>query len=229
MASFKQVLLRVCCAASMSIGTFALAQDTDQDASHNRTLVLAKIKAISNEPAAREIAIAKGHDRVMLCTHCHGEDGNSTRQEIPNLAGQNPAYLMEQIEKFADGRRKNFVMQTLAADFSVDDKVNLAIYYASFEPNRTLSDPVVTARGKELYSSVCQFCHGADGRGEAGYARLAGQKPVYVQETLKRFRTNAATPGADDTQRSNPRMEQVTQRLSDEDIEALAAYIAQMP
>ena len=47
--------------------------------------------------------------------------------------------------------------------------------------------------------------------------------------TLKRFRTNALRAGDfDETKRTNARMEQVTQFLSDEDIEGLAHYIALM-
>lgn len=71
------------------------------------------------------------------------------------------------------------------------------------------------------------MCHGESGRGEMGYARLAGQQIGYVTMNLKRFRTNALkATDFDEAKRTNARMEQVTQFLTDEDIENLAHYIA---
>src|SRR6266446_2791996 len=38
-------------------------------------------------------------------------------------------------------------------------------------PRRPPADPAVLERGKALYSVNCQFCHGADTRGETGNSR----------------------------------------------------------
>ncbi len=222
MASFPRILI------GFVLGTGLLAGATAQEPEEleQRRKLLAHIAEIESDAKGREEAIRAGRERVVLCAHCHGQDGNSTRPEIPNLAGQNPAYLIEQIDKFADGERKNFVMQTLAQDFSFEDKVNLAIYFGSGSAKAEQTDPALARRGEEIYLRMCQFCHGHDGRGEEGYARLAGQKPLYTQDTLKRFRAHAKKRIDDsDVKRSNARMEQVTQNLSDGDIEALAAFI----
>jgi cytochrome c553 len=37
---------------------------------------------------------------------------------------------------------------------------------------------------------LCVSCHGATGKGEEGYARIAGQQIAYVENTLKRYRAN---------------------------------------
>ncbi len=194
--------------------------------------LLLHVAEIVADPQAREQAIERGMERTALCQHCHGADGYSKRPEIPNLAGQNAVYIVDQIEKFADGRRRNFVMQTLAKDFTDEDKINLAVMFSSMPTHVTeTADPGLVARGQILYAQSCQLCHGETGRGEKGYARLAGQRAVYVQDTLKRFRGNSqgsSAVAASSTERHSERMEQVASRLSDSDIEALAAYISQL-
>lgn len=183
-------------------------------------------KDIHNEEA-HQAAIRAGKERSILCGHCHGVDGNSVKKEIPNLASQNPAYIIEQIGKFADGRRKNFVMQTLASGFTFQDKVNLAVFFNSQKVKPVDADPALAVNGERIYKSVCFRCHGENGRGEEGYARLAGQQTDYVQMTLKRFRASAnKEDDLEENKRRNASMEQVTARLSDEDIEGLSHYIA---
>jgi len=203
------------------------AQAADNSAEATPEKILAQIAELEKDPAKRQAAYDAGHERIMLCAHCHGEDGNSLRPEIPNLAGQNPSYIIEQVQKFADGRRKNFVMQTLASNFSLEDKVNLAIYFSHQTVKPVAADPLVAAKAERIYKSVCVLCHGETGKGEEGYARIAGQRPQYVITTLQRFRAAAQhTVDAADIKRTSTRMEQVTQRLTDQEIEALAHYIA---
>jgi len=198
-----------------------------QEQSSERARIMAEIdKDIHNEEA-KQAAIRAGKERSILCGHCHGVDGNSSKSDIPNLAAQHPAYIVEQIGKFASGERKNFVMQTLASNFTFKDKVSLAVYFSSQKVKAIEAEPALAANGERIYKNVCFRCHGASGKGEEGYARLAGQQIDYVQMTLKRFRANAnKTNGIDESKRSNASMEQVTARLSDEDIKGLAHYIA---
>jgi cytochrome c553 len=211
-------------ALSLFIGAEAAAQQTQSE----RERIMAEIdKDLHNDEKLQE-AIRAGKDRSVLCGHCHGVDGNSKKSDIPNLAAQNSAYIVEQIGKFANGERKNFVMQTLASNFTFKDKVNLAVYFTSQQVKPIDADPALAAKGERIYKNVCFRCHGENGKGEEGYARLAGQQIDYVQMTLKRFRANAnkANEFAEDAKRTNASMEQVTARLSDEDIESLAHYIA---
>lgn len=185
-------------------------------------------KDIHNEDA-RQAAIAAGKERSLLCSNCHGVDGNSVKGDIPNLAGQNTAYIIEQIDKFHTGARKNFVMQTLAGIFTFKDKVNLAVYYTSQKVKPQGFDARLAEKGRQIYRNVCFRCHGENGRGEEGYARLAGQKIDYVKMTLKRFRANATrTVDEYDIKRTNANMEQVTVFLTDDDIDGLAHFIASM-
>ncbi len=204
-----------------------MAEQTQSD----RARIMAEIEKDIHNEALLQSAIQAGKDRSVLCGHCHGVDGNSTKPDIPNLAGQNSAYIVEQIGKFANGERKNFVMQTLANNFTFTDKVNLALYFSSQKAKPQEFDPQLAVEGERIYKHTCFRCHGDDGKGEEGYARLAGQKIDYVSMTLKRFRANANREKEnvlDETKRSNVSMEQITARLTDGDIESLAHFISQL-
>ena len=66
-----------------------------------------------------------------VCAACHGANGVSVSDAIPNLAGQKPAYLEAQLKALKDGARKNAVMGAMAAQLSADDIANVAAYFAS--------------------------------------------------------------------------------------------------
>lgn len=185
--------------------------------------LLAKIESVEIDPAARRAAINAGRDQATFCAYCHGADGNSAKPEIPNLAGQNPVYLLDQIENFASGKRKDYttVMQQLSRQFSASEKLALAVYYASvpLKPASAAND--LAKRGKPIYVGSCQGCHGERGEGPVGYARIAGQQPEYIQRTLRAFRDRKEG-------RTSELMSQATASLSDQDIRAVAAYVANL-
>lgn len=193
-------------------------------------LMLKTIDQRLNDDSTRQAAIEAGEDRALFCQYCHGSDGNSLKPEVPNLAGQNAHYLLEQIDKFATRQRDDYVMSPLAANFSLEDKVNIAIFYYSKSVKPQTIDAKRAAAGKSLFQSVCSGCHGAQGHGNQKLARLAGQQIVYVTNALKAFRNNANNPMARaESSRKSAIMEGVTQNLSDEQIETVAAYVAQLP
>ncbi len=218
------------CVTAMSLALLLGAGSVKaQEVPPERAKIIALVEQATRDEAKRRATIAAGEERISsgVCAQCHGLDGTATKPLTPNLAGQNAAYMLEQWEKFADGRRKNFVMQVLAKNFTMEEKVNIIVYYESLKPRAVAADPVVAQHGQRIFQSVCKLCHGEDGKGEAGYARLAGQPVDYVTMTLKRFRDNAhQAVAADEVKRSNVRMEQVAQSLSDYDIQGLANYIA---
>lgn len=179
---------------------------------------------------ARQRSIEDGEERALLCQYCHGSDGNSLKPDVPNLAGQNAKYLLEQIDKFATRERDDFVMSELAENFTAEDKINVAIFYHSKTVKTQPAGDINLAKGKTLYHSVCSSCHGIEGRGNQKQARLAGQQIVYLMNVLKAFRNNANNPAARaESTRHSEIMESMTKDLSDEQIESVAAYIAQMP
>lgn len=181
-----------------------------------------KLAAMMQNPKAVEAAVKTGKDASFFCANCHGADGNSNIPEVPNLAGQNAAFLLEQIRKFGSGQRKNDFMQKLIKVLSDDDKVNIAVYYANQKVAiRPGGDPALLAKGKDWYGKICFRCHGDDGRGNEKIARLAGQQPVYLTMTLKRYRDRSG-------ERIDPLMAANTNMLKDADIAAIVEHVSRM-
>lgn len=152
-----------------------------------------KYRILQKNPLARNRAIMQGKQQAFLCAYCHGKDGNSTKPRFPNLASQNPIYLLEQFERFRTGVREDFtgVMQGLVENMPADDKVALAVYYANNPLTPITSNPLLARKGKPLYEKYCKQCHGENGQGTKGYARIAGQQTVYLLETLDLFKDDS--------------------------------------
>lgn len=213
--------------SSLLIIIFLLGLGGTALAEQQQSVLLQKLQEKIANPKQRRMAIFAGKDRALICGYCHGNDGNSIKPEVPNLAGQNPDYLLQQISHFASGERKDFVMNSLARKFTADDQINLAIFYASQTVKLVQVDQAKAEQGKTLYQQQCQACHGSLGRGKTGYARLAGQKPAYIKMTLESFRDNLQGKPATKKRRSSI-MEPVASRLTDTEIQYLAAYIASL-
>jgi cytochrome c553 len=175
------------------------------------------------DPALRQQAYQAGQERIRFCGHCHGENGNSKRDYIPNLAAQNPVYLFHSFEKFASGERADFVMSKLAQNLTLEDRVNVAVYFSQQKvlPSTAVSDPALSRQGEALYQRTCSVCHGSQAEGRETMPRLAGQSAVYVRTALTRFRDN-------DPSRAGSVMMGIASNLSQPEIQALAAYLEQL-
>jgi cytochrome c553 len=79
-------------------------------------------------------APAKKADFLSACLPCHGLDGIGRDAEIPNLAGQNEAYLLNQLRAFHQGRRPHKEMLYISRKMTDEDMRALAAYYASLPP-----------------------------------------------------------------------------------------------
>lgn len=189
------------------------------DANPTLARLAAKVREVMADPRLRAEAIEAGRLRGTFCFACHGEDGNSRRPHVPKLAGQNPVYLLDQIERFASGRRRTTYMQALARHFTEEDKINLVVYFASQPLRPAGGDPRLAEAGERIYRQRCIGCHGPDARGSRGYARLAGQQPRYVEKTLLDFQREGG-------RRDSPVMQTMVRDLSRAEIRALAAYLA---
>lgn len=223
-SSYRQTLFHILITGLMLLfPMFAQAGDADIES------MMAAIEIRLGNEYAKQRAIEDGEDRALLCKYCHGSDGNSLKPDIPNLAGQNAKYLVEQINKFATKERDDFVMSELAEGFSTEDKINVAIFYSSQSVREQTTDKDKVEKGKILYHSACSSCHGIKGYGNQDMARLAGQQMVYTMNVIKTFRDNANNPDArKESGRKSAVMEAASKDLTDEQIETVAAYMAQM-
>lgn len=179
-----------------------------------------RLNTVMQDAVATQAAIRAGKKVTLFCGNCHGEGGNSNKPDIPNLAGQNAAYLLEQMNKFVDERRRNDFMQGMIKALNDEEKVNAVVYFSAQEVRpHASSNPALASHGKELYFKVCQRCHGEQGRGNEKIPRIAGQQPDYLTLTLKRYRDGTG-------ERIEPLMAANTRNLKDADINALVAFVS---
>jgi cytochrome c553 len=83
-------------------------------------------------PAAHAADVEAGKAKVQsVCAACHGANGVSVSDAIPNLAGQKPAYLEAQLKALREGTRKNPMMNPIAGQLKDDEIANVAAYFAS--------------------------------------------------------------------------------------------------
>jgi cytochrome c553 len=77
-------------------------------------------------------ALAGKKKAATVCAACHGADGNKpTSPTYPILAGQYQDYLSEALHDYKSGKRKNAIMNGMAAGLSDADIANLAAWFSS--------------------------------------------------------------------------------------------------
>lgn len=86
--------------------------------------------AVASSAWAQNVGAGKAQAEAV-CSACHGINGVSVSDTIPNLAGQKAAYLASQLRQLKEGTRKNAVMGAIAAQLSVEEIANVAAFYAS--------------------------------------------------------------------------------------------------
>ena len=190
--------------------------------------LLATGAARANEPAATaKVDIAKGAATSATCQACHVADGNRGAPANPILAGQHPEYLVKQLAEFKAGKRKNAIMQGMAAALSEDDMRNVAAFYAgkSAKPGFAKNKDTV-ALGERIWRGgiiakgipACAACHGPSGAGmPAQYPRMAGQHMDYTEAQLLAFRAG--------TRANGPAMMTIAAKMNDAEIKAVADYV----
>jgi cytochrome c553 len=159
------------------------------------------------------------------CYLCHGEDGNKTSSTsglvIPNLAGQHPLYLLQQLRHFLEKTRNHPAMYSMIKDLSDDDLLDLALYYSG----QTLLAGSSSYRedekekGRQIYGALCIHCHGPEALGQGGIPRLRGQNPAYLMSNLQRFRDRSV-------ERVHEGMNTITSKLTDQEIKSLAVFLS---
>lgn len=96
-------------------------------------IVLAAAAALSLSQAALGADLAAGKEKAaQVCGACHGPTGEKpTQPDYPILAGQWPDYLERALHDYKSGKRKNPIMNGMAAALSDQDIENVAAWFAS--------------------------------------------------------------------------------------------------
>ena len=175
--------------------------------------------------AARAADIAAGKEKAELCVGCHGEGGISQMENIPSLAAQPDQFVQWQLVFFRAGTRKNEQMQPIVEQLSNEDIRNLGAYYASLPPSKPKADddPDLSKKGAQAAAGRrCAACHTDSYAGTKAVARVAGQREDYLVKALRDYKSGVRAGGA------MAAMADVAYSLSEEEIEALAHYLAHL-
>ena len=152
-------------------------------------------------PAAVQGDAAAGKTKSETCGGCHGADGNPAAAVFPKLAGQHPSYLTKQLRVFRSQKRVDqMVMNTMAESLTDADIADISAWLAK---NKVIPEK---AENKDLGHNPASV-----------YPALGGQYSSYVGKSLHDYKSG---------ERGNEVMQTITNRLSDEEINAVSDYVS---
>jgi cytochrome c553 len=155
-----------------------------------------------------------GEALTAICGGCHGARGISHEPLIPNLAGQEPTYLVNAIKAYRDHERSH---EDMVAERTDEEIEHIAAFY-SVQAAGSLADS-----GEQLESIVakCNRCHGrAQGESTMALPSLNGQKRDYLLRVMREYR---------DEDRGSSMMHKMSSGYSDELLEQLADWYSSHP
>ncbi|MEW6676381.1 MAG: c-type cytochrome [Pseudomonadota bacterium] len=178
--------------------------------------------------------------QARMCASCHGDDGAAPTGNWASLAGQKAAYTYKSLLDYQTGRRLEHgranLMRVAVQGLSRQDMADLAAWYATLPavasplpPTYPPVSPQARVQAEWLVRkgdparllTPCASCHGARGQGGVNASpALAGQTVGAFTRTLLDYREGRRATDA------HQGMGQFAQRLTLEEIHALAAYYA---
>lgn len=173
--------------------------------------------------------------RVQGCVTCHGQQGQGTGNGyFPRIAGKPAGYLYNQLIAFRNGTRHyppmNYLVLYLPDTYLKEMAEHFAVQRPPYPPNeRPAVGKAALDRGEALVLNgdarkgipACVTCHGKTLMGmESGIPGLAGLRPAYIAGQLTRWKVGERKATDPDC------MKRIANRLTDEDISAVAAYLA---
>jgi cytochrome c553 len=175
--------------------------------------------------------------KIAYCKTCHGVSGQGFRGSfpMPRLAGQQPEYLVNQLQAFIERRRTNPVMFNVAHVLSPSMLTALATHFKDLNPKPlggADAPKELVAAGKKIYEEgvpsaevpPCATCHGPEAKGADAFPRLAGQLNDYVAKKLLNW---SKERGQDPAKPDNSAiMQPIAHNLTEAQVKAVAAYLS---
>lgn len=153
--------------------------------------------------------VQAGEPLTAMCGSCHGASGISTDPMVPNLAGQEPTYLVNAIKAYRSLERSHEDMVTSKTDEEIE---SIAAYYSV----QQVSSANGTGEQAEAVIAKCERCHGQSASESTMVVpNLNGQNSEYLLRVMKQYR---------DEERGNSMMHKMSSGYSDALLEDIAAY-----
>lgn len=229
--------------AIAAVGAVAFAQTTVEPLPDNVPVETAPLEIDLSKTTWGDAAA--GQAKASACAACHGADGNPSDPMYPRIAGQAERYTAHQMALIASGQRGGMAvaMVPFVQDLTPQDMRDIGAYFATQKAGAGLADDTLITEGpykgmkfyevgQQLYRGgdaargipACMACHSPIGGGNPGpaYPHLGGQWQDYTARRLQEYREGT-------TQEKNPVlfhiMAQVTNRLTDQEIQSLATFL----
>ena len=170
----------------------------------------------------------RGATVAASCTTCHGPQGISTADYIPNLAGLPQEVIYKELTDYRSGKRNYVVMNAVGAGLADQDMADVASYYSSC-PRGSLVDGQNSGSSDESIGRLvtdgdpmrnvvaCAACHGPEGR-KTGAPPLVDQPVEYLSNQLVAFSQGTRTNDI------NRQMRLIAGRLTPEEVVELTEY-----
>ena len=199
--------------------------------------------AAAAQDPGRTLALQGNGRGAQACETCHGVTGaGEPAMGAPRLSILSAGYMAAQLKAFREGLRENPLMTPVAEALSAEEDQAVSEYYAgigeSADPSAdrgpgTVPDTLSgdTVLGRRLVDRgdwsrtipACVSCHGPAARGvDPGFPALAGQHGGYLLGQLAAWREGRRSGDPLDL------MGTIAKRLTDEEIRAVAAYLASL-
>jgi cytochrome c553 len=235
----RRVRLLVLGMLSLSLAApgYASRPATDSAATP-RSPVAAELRATLAAQPRGDLQRGKALHQSLMCAACHGETGVAPTGNWSSLAGQRAAYTYKSLLDYQRGDRheddRANLMAVVVRDMTRQDMADVADYYASLPPPPAAAPKLTGETRRHIEQLVrrgdparlltpCASCHGASGQGGNNETpALAGQSVGSLAQTLHDYRSGRRVTDA------NQGMRQFAQRLTPDEIEALAKYYASL-
>ena len=202
-----------------------------------QTSILLSVIAIAGRADAADSTAVSAQDlqaKLNYCKTCHGLSGEGFRGAnlMPRLAGQQTAYIENQLKAFIERRRTNPIMYNVAHVLTPEMLTAVAAHFKDLNPKPLAGAPKErVAEGKKIYDEgipasevpPCASCHGPEAKGDGQFPRLAGQLHDYILKKLLNWtKERGQDPANPDT---SAIMQPIAHSLSEAQISAVAAYL----
>ncbi len=176
--------------------------------------------------------------RVLPCLSCHGERRVDLQEGyVPYLYGKPAGYLYNQLINYREARRRHRTMEYMVGHLSDEYLWEIARYFAERDlpypaPAGEPVSEAQRARGRQLVREgdpardipACQSCHGERLTGvQPNTPSLLGLPRIYLMAQLGAWRVGTRRAAAPDC------MHVIAERLSPQDVQAVAAWLAAQP
>jgi cytochrome c553 len=154
---------------------------------------------------------------LLVCSTCHGQNGQPIDATIPIIWGQQTSYLVKQLHDYKSGDRENAIMKAFADGVKQQDLRKAATYLAE---KTWPAHPAGASASPPEGMAVCRICHQENFQGGLPAPRLAGQSYEYLLSAMNSF--------ADDKRTNSADMMTLMKALTPGQREAMARYLSSL-